>query len=387
MAESSHRPECEIWTSVQYGAFLEALARSLSDRGFIARQRFSVPEHIYRSANGALARTALRLRCYAGYPIQIAVRMRCQSPPKVAIVSSNTFYAPLVARAFSEGRGVPVINWVLDLFPDALIASGAIREDSLLDHAIRGTMRTILHHADANVFLGRRLLEAAERRLGCVPRSTVIPVGCDASLFSGATEPDLSHSSPLRLLYCGNLGRLHDIDTIIATLRTGNPTQAQWKFLGNGSGFVALKRELADGPSCGWLEFGSNLPESAWIDEMRRSQIALVTIRAGAESVVMPSKTYSAMSAGQAIMAICPGSSDLAELVVRHDCGWVIQPGDSAALTGLLSRLRRSPEEVRQKRTNALDSARRYYDSGVIARDWCRLISEVSDPGCHQTAI
>jgi len=35
----------------------------------------------------------------------------------------------------------------------------------------------------------------------------------------------------------------------------------------------------------------------------------------GAEQVVMPSKTYSAMMAGQAVLAIAPEESDLVDLI------------------------------------------------------------------------
>ena len=45
---------------------------------------------------------------------------------------------------------------------------------------------------------------------------------------------------------------------------------------------------------------------------MQSSQIALVTMSEGSQEVA-PSKTYSAMMAGQAILAVAPEDSDLVD--------------------------------------------------------------------------
>jgi len=47
----------------------------------------------------------------------------------------------------------------------------------------------------------------------------------------------------------------------------------------------------------------------------------------GAEQVVMPSKTYSAMMVGQAILAIALVESDLVDLIKTAGCGWCVEPG------------------------------------------------------------
>jgi hypothetical protein len=77
---------------------------------------------------------------------------------------------------------------------------------------------------------------------------------------------------------------------------------------------------------------------------MRTADVALVAIARGAEDVMMPSKTYSAMVTGQAILAVCPLASDLAETALGNDCGWVVEPGDVEGLrhplAGVLPRAR-----------------------------------------------
>jgi glycosyltransferase involved in cell wall biosynthesis len=110
----------------------------------------------------------------------------------------------------------------------------------------------------------------------------------------------------------------------------------------------------------------------------------LVTVKPGAERLVMPSKAYSALVAGQALLAICRSDSDLAELVGRHDCGWVVEPGDAEGLRSALHAIATNPEDLQRKRENAFRAGHERYDAAVIARDWtalfARLLAERSCP-------
>ena len=125
------------------------------------------------------------------------------------------------------------------------------------------------------------------------------------------------------------------------------------------------------------ITWGTALPEDSWQQAMKQAQVALVTIAPGAERVVMPSKTYSALVAGQAILAICRRASDLADLVIRHDCGWVVEPGDLAGLSHALNRIAQNPGELWAKRRNAFAAGHRHYDMGVVAETWMKLFAEL----------
>ena len=214
--------------------------------------------------------------------------------------------------------------------------------------------------------------------------------------------------SPVRVLYCGNFGRMHEVDTVVAALRGGVPAGVQFDFRGNGAGFQTLAAATAGLRSCragtasececgtqeirnegrrseevtgdnepeggGQLRLGGSLPEREWLEAMAAADVALVTMKRGAEGIVMPSKTYSAMAAGQAILAVCPRESDLADLVAEHDCGWVIEPGDVAGLRAVLDSLASLGAEVLAKRRNAWRAARECYDQRVLAGRWREVL-------------
>jgi glycosyltransferase involved in cell wall biosynthesis len=368
----------EFWSSTEYATFLPALVKWLEERGVKARQRFQVSQTDYWAARGRMARLALRARCYGLYPLRVGFRFlwRGRGTPEVGVVCTNTFYAPWVAMVAAGSRGTPVVNWVFDLFPDVLTVAGKLRTGSISERALASIVCSTFHHAAANVFLGEHLLAHAQKRFGHIPRAHIIPIGADAAPFRHHPPRERPTGTPSTVLYCGNLGRMHDVDTVASVIRGGLPAGIRMKFRGNGAGFRALEYSLT-AATAGAVSLGGNIQGDDWVEAMQTADVGLVTLRPGAEGLVMPSKTYSAMVAGQALLAVCPESSDLAETVRRHDAGWVVRPGDSAGLRATLAQIADDPEELLRRRENSFNAGQGIYDQVAIAGLWAGLFETV----------
>ena len=334
-----------------------------------------VSQAAYRQARTRAARLWLRFCTYGVYPWQVLGRFAGARPDMVGVLSSTTFYAPWLAMLVAP-RKVPLVHWVLDLYPDALEVAGKLDRAGVPARLLRSLMRATFQRAAANVFLGTHLLRHAERSMGAIPRAQVIPVGADGGPFRAT--PPLPRGKPVRVLYCGNLGQMHDTETVFAVLAAGLPDGVEVSFCGNGAGFDALAARLAG--TGRKVSFSGNLPDAQWASAMREADVALVTLRRGAEQVVMPSKAYSAMMAGQAVLAIGVAESDLAELVRTHDAGWLVEPGDATGLRRVLERIAEVPDEVLAKRRNAWQAGHRFYDQSVVSRRWADLFEQVTTP-------
>jgi glycosyltransferase involved in cell wall biosynthesis len=352
--------------------------RALQTAGFEAQHRFEVGEGTYRMARGALARGGVRWRSYVSYPGALYRRLHGDAVPDVVVVCTNTFYAPAVAVRSAARLGIPVVNWIFDLFPDVLVEGKTIPDggafESLLGHLTRWTFR----NAAANVFLGEKLRGHAEGQYGGIPRSAVIPVGADGEAFRTAAPRARPAGAPLRILYCGNLGRMHDTETVLGLIRRSSAPPWTLEFRGHGAGFRRLAAAAAQAGTAEQVRFGASLGDAEWTEAMKAADIALVTLKPGAEGLIMPSKTYSAMVAGQAILAICPVESELADTIRRHDAGWVISPGDGEGLAALLDALAAHPEEVLRKRLNAFRAGHDVYDQTALMPLWAELLTSVS---------
>lgn len=365
----------EFWSSVELGGFARGLLSALQDAGWETRQRYAVAERHYRTAATPIERAAIRWRSYVSYPLQLLHRMRNEAPPDVMVVCTNSFYAPAVALYAARGRPLPVVHWVLDLFPDVLVESGSVNSGGLADRSLRSLTRATFRHAAANVFLGEHLLQNAARLYGEIPRASIIPVGAGGEPFRTAYPQSREEGAAVKVLYCGNLGRMHDTGTILELLRRGRPQGWSLEFRGHGAGFRSLASAL--GPDTA-VTVGPSLPDAEWARAMKDVDIALVTLKEGAEGLVMPSKTYSAMVAGQAILAVCAAQSDLAKTVQRHDAGWVVAPGDVNGLQTVLTNAAKDPTGLLSKRRNAFRAGHESYDESVVARRWLDLFASIT---------
>ena len=386
----------DFWSSIEYAAYMRELAAVLEPHGIRLRPRFQVPQTAYWSTHrGTAGRLLLRLRMYAVYPLQVAFDFLFRREPVVAIVCTTTFYAPWIAVRCA-GRRRKVVNLLYDLYPESIIASGMLRPDSAGARLLRRMATDTLRRAAASVQLGDRL---AAYTLAAFPgtdpaRLHTIPFGSVEAPFATCDpQPRPAGRVPV-ILYCGNLGHVHDTETVIAYLSgvlrapSGSAPVVAWRFHATGAGYGQLTAALrpfieiapAAGPGRSSVALAGNLPDGAWEVAMQDADVALVTMRPGAERVLMPSKTYSALAAGQAILAVCPRDSDLADLVIRHDCGWVVEPGNSAGLAAAVQELADRPAELLRRRRNARQAGTAHYGLSVVARQWAYLLHHLDRP-------
>ena len=317
---------------------------------------------------------------YVEYPIRLAWACLVDRQPRILVVTTNTFYAPLVAAFFSR-RHQPVIHLVWDLFPDALLVGSERRTLGWLTPIIEFTVKQTLSRVSANVFLGERLLEHARSRFRDVPNAHVIPAGANARMFATCPPAAVAPDDPVDILYCGNLGAMHDTETLVRALafalrHRGTLSGITLTFHASGSQYPALREQLHEVELAipGSLRFEAPLDDSAWARRMTRAHVALVTMKPGSENVVMPSKTYSALAAGQAVIAICPYDSDLARLIRHEGCGWVVSPGAANELLEVFRQVSCNRGQLMTKRANAYRAGQSTYSDAAVARKWVELI-------------
>jgi glycosyltransferase involved in cell wall biosynthesis len=360
-------------------AFMKRLKVELEAAGWLFEEISAVDEIDYWSKKGWLVSWRLRSKMYPQFAWRLIAE--CRKPTRaVRIVTTNPFFAPWLALMTSDAR-IPVINLLYDVFPDALEVSGAIRTNSFLSKILSYPARVSIQKASATVFLGKNIQKHVEERYGRARYSRIIPVGADGAPFASSPPRPCERGEPVTLLYCGNMGQMHDFVTLAGVMREhvadSITSRLCWRFNCHGKSYNLLKTEVGS-HSCPWVvNWQGALQIADWINVMKSSQVAVITMVPGAEKVSMPSKAYSAMVAGQAVMAICSSMSDLAEMVRKHDCGWIIEPGDVTTLSSVLGQIAENGDVLQKKRLNSFVAGHQYYDMKPIARQWVGLLEEL----------
>ncbi|RFC50364.1 MAG: Glycosyltransferase involved in cell wall bisynthesis [Verrucomicrobia bacterium] len=359
-----------------FGAGQTAAWRAL---GLDARLHYAVElKDYWRAKSGVLTRLRLRWAMYLSYPRQLWHTVRWARRGETFVAVTNPFFLPALAARAARHSGARVVHLVYDLYPDALVFGGGWSWQHPAARFAAWTTRSAIAECAATVYLGQRLRHYAESRYGVAAHTAVIAVGTDTTVFHGC-EPKPRGRRLIRCLYSGHMGKLHDWKTLGAALAEGVPEDVAVEIAADGPGAQALRQHLAavaaHDPEA--LEFAGTRGDANWRTAMLAADVALVTMRPGAEKVVMPSKTYSAMAAGQAILAVCPRESDLADLIAAHDCGWVVEPGDGTGLRRQLSTLRDHPEEILRKRRNAWQAAHAHYSMETVGKQWLELLQSL----------
>jgi glycosyltransferase involved in cell wall biosynthesis len=201
-----------------------------------------------------------------------------------------------------------------------------------------------------------------------------------ALLISGGTPAHLLHvaenwadgiaiapgayreAAPLHVLYSGNLGLTHDIDTIAAAMdHFRNDDRLLFTFAGGGTGNVRLKQRFASRVSRN-IRFLPYASQEMINQHFSDADIGLVTQLPACLGTVVPSKVYTLLAAGRPVLFVGPQQATPALLIERTGCGWQINPGDSETLIQLLERLTAARREIATRGRRAREIFEETYD-------------------------
>jgi colanic acid biosynthesis glycosyl transferase WcaI len=370
------------------GGPMERLAARLRERGVAAEVLAGQTPEGWRAlmGGGIAGRVRARLGAYLTFPARVVAAAFTEDA--VFVPTTNPFILPVVLVATRRLHRRPVVPLIYDLYPDALEASGVAADSGVVSRLAAAANRYLFAGADAVVFIGGRMAEHAQARYGRARRSAILETGADAQELEpaglrGPPESELERWCEGRyvLSYVGNLGRVHDWQTLqdgvprLLGLAGERPVGVVVSATGPG---VDVLRKAWRALPAEAVRFEPPLPDRAWARLLARSDVSIATLREAAKRTSIPSKAFSALAAGSALLAVAPADSDLAELVRRYAVGGVVEPGDVPGFVRAVERLAPWTGEGRTARERARAAAVERFDVGRLAERWDLLLAEVN---------
>lgn len=148
---------------------------------------------------------------------------------------------------------------------------------------------------------------------------------------------NLSHK--FIVLYSGNQGRCHDLDTIIKTAKILKKNSSIiFLFIGDG----LQNRKLRDSAKVFKLDNCIFLPYQKYEDlsySLSAADIAIVSLTKEASNLVAPSKLYGHLAAATPIGGICPRCSYLYQIIEDYKFGKAFENGDFKNLSNWIINL------------------------------------------------
>lgn len=313
--------------------------------------------------------------------------LKTSSRGDVLLLTTAPPFLPILGYFANKIFGIPYVCLIYDLYPDVAVELNVFSRRHWLVKLWNRVNCHIWKQAQQIVVLSPSMKNrVADKCPQLKEKITVIHNWADANWIVPIAKQDNWFAQTFNLvdrftvLYSGNMGRCHDVETILEAAQLLQHDSILFVFIGNGAkreAFEARTRQLGL-TNCRFLPYQDkqNLPYS-----LTAGDLSLVSISPGMEGVVAPSKLYAALAAGRPIAAICESQSYLQALIAEAECGAAFSNGDAMGLADFIRRL--STDELLVKRMG--EAGRRYLQSNFtpdrIAREYYKLLHQsiVSD--------
>lgn len=366
--------------------FLTDVARGLEEYGHevfvIASQSEYAPEEhdehpprvsIHRVKGAPFAWGAAgRVLSYGSFFAGCAIRGLKLPRPDVVLTLTTPPLISLVGTLIKAVRGSRHFVWEMDVYPEVATDVGFFKPGGLPAFVI-GFLADFSHRrSDGILALGDCMRRRLIKRGLPAEKIHVAENWADGNLVRPL--PKQSKPDKLVILYSGNLGLAHDVQTVSEAIeQLKDDTWFQFVFAGNGPKRRPFEQwceseQIKSVEFCGYAE-RARLGES-----LARGDIGLVTQRAECLGSVVPSKVYSLLAAGRPILFIGPKGATAAEIIRRYGCGWHIENGDVAGLVALLRQLSINRALVYRTGQRARQAFLSNYDRASGVSRICKLI-------------
>ena len=286
-----------------------------------------------------------RMLSYLSFYFSAAIRGMTLPRPDLVITLTTPPLISLVGTMIRTFRGSRHFIWEMDMYPDVAVDVDYFKAGSLIDR-ITGTMADLSRRkADGIIALGECMRDRLIGRGVDRGRIHVAHNWADGASIQPIERP--GDAGKLVLLYSGNLGLAHDVDTLLGTIKLlDGSDRFRFLFVGSG-GRRAYLEEFCNREGIDSVELRPYVQRKSLGESLGAGDIGLVTQKDACCGSVVPSKVYGLMAAGRPILFIGPGEATPARIIDQFKCGWHVSCGDVASLRELLLRLADNRDEVR----------------------------------------
>jgi len=326
-----------------------------------------------------------------------SVLVCCTDPPLLSVP----------AGAACRLRRARLVNWLQDLYPEVAVGLGVLPPGSAPVRALGRLRDWSLRGAVRNVALGEVMAERVgalgvdPERIRVIHNWSVVQ-GVDATGRAGdvgrggGASPDEAvagdggagrkgvgeHSLRMEwgleesfvVAYSGNLGKAHEIDTLLGAAQ-GLRDERAVKFLVIGGGhYTDQLRARAESLRLDNILFKPYQPRERLAESLAVADVHLVILRPEMEGLIVPSKFYGAAASGRPVIFIGSPGGEIARILEASGAGLTVASGDSAGLARSILELRDNPGSRSRMAKNASRLTEGDYSRNTALARWTALL-------------
>lgn len=310
--------------------------------------------------------------------------LRTVSRGDVLLLTTAPPFLPILGYLANLCFGAPYVCLLYDLYPDIAIKLKVISHQhwliQLWNHfnvcIWKRAKRIIVLSPSMKQRVVSKCPEIADKVIvihNWADPKRIVPIAKHNNWFA----QELNLVNTFTVLYSGNMGRCHDMETILEAAKLLKNAPIQFVFIGNGAkrqDFIEQVSELGLS-NCQFLPYQNkqNLPYS-----LTACDLSLVSISPDMEGLVVPSKLYAALATGRPVAVICEKQSYLRQLVIEAKCGAAFNNGDSIGLANFIRFLAVSPVLTAKMGKAGRHYLKSHFTPEIIAEQYSRVLAQAA---------
>ncbi len=361
-----------------------------------SRQRYDMPSvklpakesvagvTIHRVATTSRGRHSLVGRAFdyvTFYATSAFALLRYAKRGDVVIAKTDPPLLSILTGALGFLRGYRTINWLQDIYPEIAIELGVSGLKGRVGRLLTALRNRSLRTAKMNIVIGE---DMAQR---------VIAFGVEAARVRTIRNwtddeqivPSNANANPLRskwsleekfvVAYSGNLGRAHDIETVLgAAIRLRDRSDIIFLVIGGGQGFRSLQ-ELVQAHGLSNFRFEPYQPREELHLSLSVADIHWLSLKPTLDGLILPSKFYGIAAAARPIIFVGSAEGELANLVRKFGCGICVEPGRDEEFARAIIELEEDRARCLRLGTNARSMLEQHLDKARALEKWQSILS------------
>lgn len=264
-------------------------------------------------------------------------------------------------------KGVPVVLWVQDLWPQSAEATGYVKSPLLLK-LLQKFVRFAYSHTDLILVQSEAFIKPVAK----LAQNILIeyyPNSVEKEFYtpSAVAVPEInSLKSGFTVLFAGNIGVAQSMQTIVAAAdRLSAYPEIKIVVLGSGSKFDWLEKQVAD-KKLSNLYLEGRYPVEVMPSLMRQASALLVTLaKQPIFELTIPSKIQAYLAVGKPIIACLNGEG--AKIITEANAGLAIEAEDDIGLAEAIIKFYKMPKlALEQMGVNGRDYFKMHFDEEML---------------------
>lgn len=322
--------------------------------------------HLYREGTKMLQRTIR----YSIFSLQCLVR-GLFLPADVIFTGGGPPTQGIIGGLIHKWTKKKFVFNPQDLFPDSLVIAGYATETSKVIRVGRKMEKFSYKNADVIITITEDMAENIRSKTEDGQKVHVVRNWIDTEKIVPVEKKDNKLFDELSLdrekfyvVYAGNIGMMQGIETIVGTAeKLKEESDIEFVIFGNGSEEENIKK-LITSKKLTNIHLFPLQPLERVSEVYSLGNVSIVPCKPGTGSAGMPSKTWTIMAAGTAIIGSFDIGGELDKTLREAECGYCVEAGDAGKLADAIQKLYRDPDIVKKLGANA-----RRYAKEKVSKD------------------